>query len=214
MKMLIAEDDAFSRKFLEATLEKAGHDVISCVDGESAIETYGRLPQTRMAILDWMMPGADGLEVCREIKTNEGQNLTYVIMLTAKNKPEDLALAMESGADDFVAKPFNSVELNARINAGIRIIRLQQAMMDNVQELQEALAHVEQLQGIIPICAWCKKVRDDSKFWSSVEEYVGKHSEARFSHSICPDCLSERFPEQQEDGADSETTSVTQNATK
>ena len=188
MKILIAEDDMFSRRLLEATLEKANYEVISCADGKSALRTYRQVPQIEIAILDWMMPGMSGLEVCRKIKANEEQSLTYVIMLTAKIQPEDLALAMNSGADDYIAKPFNAVELNARINAGVRMIRLQRAMMGNILELQEALAHVEQLQGIVPICAWCKKIRDDSDYWSSVEDYISKHSKAQFSHSICPEC--------------------------
>jgi len=119
-------------------------------------------------------------------------SLTYVIMLTAKSKASDLAEAMESGTDDYISKQFNPIELNARINAGVRIVRLQKALMDDINELEETLAHVEQLQGIIPICAWCKKIRDDSQFWDSVEEYISKHSQVEFSHSICPDCLSEK----------------------
>ena len=194
MKILIAEDDAFSRKLLEATLEKSEHDVVLCVDGETAIEAYENDPSIEMAILDWMMPGKDGLEVCRSIKNNSSNSITYVIMLTAKNKPEDLAYAMDAGADDFVSKPFNTLELNARINGGIRIIRLQEAMKKHIDELQDALAHVEQLKGILPICAWCKKIRDDSEYWTSVEDYFSKRSQAEFSHSICPDCMTKNFP--------------------
>ena len=199
MRILIAEDDAFSRKLLTAVLDKAGHEVISCIDGEAAIEAYEKEPSIEMAVLDWMMPGKSGIDVCQAIKDSVDGSLTYVIMLTAKSKSEDLAIAFESGADDFVAKPFNAVELNARINAGVRMIRLQSAMMDNIQELEEALAHVEQLQGILPICAWCKKIRDDSDYWGSVEEYIAKHSKAQFSHSICPDCLEKEYPDEAEE---------------
>ena len=195
MKILIAEDDAFSRKLLESTLEKAGHDVVACIDGDSAVKAYQDDSSIEMAILDWMMPEKDGVEVCKSIKNNEDNPFTYVIMLTAKNKAEDLSEALSSGADDFISKPFNALELNARINAGIRMIRLQKAMMSNIEELEETLAHVEQLQGIIPICAWCKKIRDDSEYWTSVEDYVSKHSEAKFSHGICPECMEEQYPE-------------------
>ena len=191
MKILIAEDDAFSRKLLMANLDKLGHEVVACVDGDSAVKAYEQDPSFNMAILDWMMPGKSGIEVCMRIKDNAENPLTYVIMLTAKSSPEDLALALESGADDFIAKPFNSLEFNARVDAGIRMIRLQGAMMDNIQELEETLAHVERLQGIIPICAWCKKIRDDSEFWRSVEDYFSEHSGSKFSHSICPECLQE-----------------------
>ncbi|MEA2029972.1 MAG: response regulator transcription factor [candidate division Zixibacteria bacterium] len=195
MKILIAEDDAFSRKVLEAILKKADHEVVSCNDGETAIEAYKQDSSFEIAILDWMMPGKDGLEVCEAIKSNKDNPLTYVIMLTAKSSAKELAQALDSGADDFVSKPFNAIELNARINAGIRTIRLQKALMDNINELQDTLDHVDQLQGILPICAWCKKVRDDSGYWGSVEEYISKHSKAELSHSICPDCMAKYFPE-------------------
>lgn len=195
MRILIAEDDTFSRKLLEATLQKAGHEVVSCVDGEAARKAYEKEPTIEMAILDWMMPERDGLEVCRIIKNNNNNPLTYVIILTAKSRPEDLALALKSGADDFVSKPFNAMELNARIDAGCRMILLQNAMMENIRELQETLTHVDQLQGILPICAWCKKIRDDTKYWTSVEEYFSKYSEAKFTHSICPECFKDNYPE-------------------
>lgn len=210
MRILTAEDDAFSRKLLETRLERAGHEVISCVDGASALKTYRELPEIEMAILDWMMPGMDGLEVCREIKATGGQNLTYVIMLTAKTRPEDLALALESGADDYIAKPFNAVELNARITAGIRMIRLQKAMMENIEELQKTLTHVEQLKSILPICAWCKRTRDDSKYWSSVEDYFNSHSKTVFSHNICPECAKKQFAELNDSTESSERTPAPQ----
>ena len=193
MKILIAEDDAFSRKLLEATLEKAGYETVSCVDGEKAIEAYKQDTSIEIAILDWMMPGKDGLEVCRAIKSTSENSLTYVIMLTAKNRAEDIAEALESYADDFVSKPFDALELNTRINAGVRKIRLQNALMDNIQELQEVLARVEQLQGILPICARCKKIRDDSKYCSFVKECTSKYSETQFSHNICPECEAEEM---------------------
>lgn len=194
MKILIAEDEAFSRKLLEATLEKVGHEVISCQDGEAAIEAYKQDSSLEIAILDWMMPGKDGLEVCKSIKSDPDNALTYVIILTAKSKAEDIALALESGADDFVSKPFNVMELNARVDAGVRKIRLQRAMAKNIVELQEALAHVERLQGTIPICAWCRKIKDDSKFWISVDEYISRHPDVEFSHIICPECMKEQYP--------------------
>jgi len=196
VKILTVEDDALSRELLKATLEKAGHDVISCVDGESAFETYKRTPDIEMAVRVWVMSGMDGLEVCKEIKAVAGQSLIYVIMLTAQDKAEDLALALDSGADDYVSKPFNQLELNARINAGIRTVRLQKAMMSNITELQKALAHVDQLQGILPICAWCKKIRDDSQFWCSVEDYLSQYSKVQLSHGICPECQQREFPRQ------------------
>ncbi len=203
MKILIAEDDLFSRRLLEKTLQNAGHTLISCEDGNSAIKAFEEDRSIEFIILDWMMPGMSGLEVCKLVKENEESAHTYIIMLTAKNKTEDLVEALDIGADDFISKPFNALELNARINAGLRIISLQKELKDSILELQGALAHVEQLQGILPICAWCKKIRDDSQFWTSVEEYIGKHSEVKFSHSICPECFAEKYPDEDEEETES-----------
>ncbi len=198
MKILIADDDNVSLRVLEAHLEKAGHFVISCSDGDAAQKAFQQERSVEIVILDWMMPGKNGLEVCRAIKEEGGSSLTYVIMLTVKHEPEEIAQALEAGADDFVTKPFNAVELQARIKAGVRTVRLQKALIKNIVELEDALDHVEQLRGILPICAWCKKVRDDSNYWESVEEYVRKHSKAVFTHSICPECIKKNYPEEAE----------------
>jgi len=197
MKVLVAEDDPVSRTLVVTYLEKWGFSVVPTVDGQEALAAYNEDESIQMAILDWMMPGMAGVEVCHAIRTMDRQPAAYVIMLTAKAAKEDLVQALDAGADDFVAKPFDASELKARISAGVRMVNLQTSLQSKVQELEEALTHVKQLQGILPICAWCKKIRDDSNYWSSVEEYVSHHSEAKFSHGICPDCLRERYPEEE-----------------
>jgi phosphoserine phosphatase RsbU/P len=188
MQILIAEDEPLSRRLLEIALEKSGHTIITSSNGNEVMERLNEMPSVSMAILDWMMPGRSGLDVCKEIKARDIYSSIYVIMLTAKNSAEELAEALDSGADDFIAKPFNALELRARIRAGERMVRLHKAMLDNIAELQTALTHVRQLQGILPICAWCKRIRDDHDYWTSVEEYITKHSQTEFTHSICPEC--------------------------
>jgi CheY-like chemotaxis protein len=193
VKILIAEDDPISRKLLATNLTNWGHDVIVTCDGKEAGERLNDENDIRMAVLDWMMPHRDGLEVCSEIKQNRGGDFVYVIMLTAKTQKDHIVTALDAGADDYVTKPFDAAELRSRVRAGERIVTLESRLTQKIGELEHALAHVKQLQGIIPICAWCKKIRDDRDYWSSVEDYIGEHSQAEFSHSICPSCRDEHF---------------------
>ncbi len=187
MNILIAEDDPVSRCFLEVTLVKWGYEVIAACDGRQAWEVLQSKPPT-IAILDWMMPGIDGAEVCRRVRAIETSTPTYVIMLTAKSEKEDVVEGFGAGADDYLTKPFNRQELHARIKVGLRMAELQTSLADRVAELEGALSRVKQLQGLLPICSYCKKVRDDKNYWQQVDSYISKHTDVAFSHSICPAC--------------------------
>jgi phosphoserine phosphatase RsbU/P len=109
----------------------------------------------------------------------------YLILLTTLGRTEDIVTGLESGANDYVVKPFNAAELRARVGVGVRMIQLQ-------NELTASRREVHQLQGILPICAYCKKIRADKNYWQQVESYVAQRSEATFSHGICPECF-EKF---------------------
>ena len=188
MRVLIAEDDAVSRRLLEATLVKWGYEVVVTTDGLQALEVLSQPEAPSLAILDWMMPGLDGAQVCLKARAVAGERLLYMILLTAKGRKEDIVEGLTAGADDYVIKPFDRAELKARINAGERILRLQAELAARVKELELALANVKLLQGLLPICCYCKKIRDDKNYWQQVDTYVGDHSEAQFTHGICPDC--------------------------
>lgn len=187
MKILIAEDDPVSRCFLEVTLVKWGYEVIVACDGSQAWQALQSDPPS-IAILDWMMPGIDGAEVCRRIRAAQSSTPVYIIMLTAKTDKKDLVEGLDAGADDYITKPFDRQELRARIGVGMRIAQLQKNLADRVVELEAALSRVRQLQGLLPICSYCKRVRDDQNYWQQVDSYVSKHTEVEFSHSICPAC--------------------------
>lgn len=187
MKILVAEDDPVSRRVLETTLQKWGYDVVSVSDGEQAWAVLSSETAPPLAILDWMMPGVDGLELCRRVRESL-QRPIYIILLTARGSKEDIVAGLQSGADDYVTKPFDREELRARVQAGVRIVRLQMELAERVTQLQEALARVKQLQGLLPICSYCKKIRDDQNYWIQVEHYIAEHSDAQFSHGICPEC--------------------------
>ena len=142
----------------------------------------------RLAILDWMMPEMDGTEVCRRIRQSQTSAPPYIILLTAKSSKADIVEGLAAGANDYITKPFDREELLARVRVGVTVLKLQQSLAERVTDLEEALAQVRVLQGILPICSYCKQVRDDKNYWQSVERYVSKHSEAKFSHGICPQC--------------------------
>ena len=188
MKALVADDEVLSRRILREVLFKAGWKVVEAADGREAIGVMYGPEAPSLAVLDWMMPQVNGLDVCRELRRRSPAPAPYLILVTAKDQPEDAVAGLEAGADDYVRKPFDPGELRARVQVGARILGLQQALGDRVSELEQALEQVKQLQGLLPICAWCRNVRDDGDYWESVEAYVARHSSARFTHTICPSC--------------------------
>lgn len=191
MEILIADDEAVSRHLLALALQPLGCDVIACSNGLDALAHLEREDPPRLAILDWMMPGMDGPSICGRVHERpESAKPVYLILLTAKMEPEAVVAGLEAGAADFVTKPFNPEELRARVRVGLRMIELQETLADRVRELQSALSRVKQLQGLLPICAYCKKIRDDQNYWTRVEGYISNHADVQFSHGICPECFS------------------------
>ncbi len=188
MKILVAEDQVVSRHILQSTLRKWGYEVIAAEDGARALEILQEKDAPQLAILDWLMPGMDGIEICRMLRQSAQTQSVYVILLTARSGQEDKIHGLESGADDYVTKPFDRDELRARVQVGARVLQLQGALAQRVRQLEEALSRVKQLQGLLPICSYCKKIRDDRNYWQQVEGYISEHSEAQFSHGICPEC--------------------------
>ena len=192
MKILIAEDDAISRRLLDTILRKWGYEVVVTQDGSEAWEALQREDAPPLAILDWMMPGMDGLQICQQARANPSTVSLYLILLTSRDEKGDIAAGLDAGASDYVTKPFDSEELRARDRVGLRMVALQQALANRVSELEQALTHVQQLQGILPICCYCKNVRNDQNYWQQVEAYIVAHSELRFTHGVCPSCYKDR----------------------
>lgn len=140
MKILIAEDDPISRRLLEATLRRWGHEVEVTVNGSQAVHALQRPDAPRVAVVDWMMPNLDGLEVCRRVR-ERAVPYVYVVLLTAKDRREDMLQGLDAGADDFLVKPFDTYELQARLRTGQRIIDLQQSLLEAHHALREAANH-------------------------------------------------------------------------
>jgi sigma-B regulation protein RsbU (phosphoserine phosphatase) len=195
MKILIAEDDQTSRRVLQAVLSKWDYQVVESQNGLEAWDVLQADQTMQMAIFDWMMPEMDGLELTRRIRASETLSGMYIILLTAKGRTEDIVAGLEAGANDYVAKPFNREELMARVGVGRRVAELQQALALRVGELEATLAEIKTLKGLIPMCASCKKIRDDQGFWQQVEGYLMQHSQAEFSHGLCPECMEKHYPE-------------------
>lgn len=194
MKILVADDDDIARRVLEGTLTRAGYEVLSASDGERAWELIAAEGGPRLAVLDWSMPRLDGVALCRRIRAAARLGYVYVVMVTARGEREDLLAGMAAGADDYICKPYDSDELRSRLTVGRRLLELQAKLCDKIDELEHALRHVKQLQGLLPICMHCKKIRDDRDVWHRLEAYIEDHSSAMFTHSLCCDCLAVHYP--------------------
>ena len=195
MRILIAEDDRTSRRLLEKALAKWGHEVIVTENGRDAHDLLLEEDAPSLAVLDWMMPDIDGVEVCRRISAARESRPCYLILLTAKKEKTDIVVGLEAGANDYVTKPFDLGELRARISVGERVVDLETALRARVRELEDAQGHIRELQGMLPICSHCRAIRDDDGFWTRVDVYFQEHSHLEFSHGLCPKCRDELYPE-------------------
>jgi len=195
MRVLVADDDRTATTILARTLAGWSLDVTVVDDGEKAWTAINAGEPPSLAILDWMMPTLDGPELCRRIRANTATAPMYVMLLTSRSARSDLVAGLEAGADDYLVKPFDLGELRARVQVGMRVATLQERLADRVAELQAALASVKQLSGLLPICSYCKRIRSDKDYWEQVDSYIAHHSEAQFSHGICPTCYTKVMEE-------------------
>jgi CheY-like chemotaxis protein len=166
---------------------------VTANDGDEAWRVLQEEDAPLLAILDWMMPGRDGIELCRQVRQTPTLLSVYIILLTAKGERQDIVAGLEAGANDYLTKPFDAQELQARLQVGARVVQLQTELARRVKELEKALIQVKQLEGYLPICSYCKKIRDDEDYWQQIESYIENHSEALFTHSVCPDCYEQHI---------------------
>jgi phosphoserine phosphatase RsbU/P len=189
MRVLIADDDPVSRYVLSAQVTAAGHEPIQAADGEEAKRLLADPEGPTLAIIDWLMPGLDGLSLCRWLRARRAERYVYAIVLTVRDSKADLATGLASGADDFIAKPWDPVELVARLAVGVRTLELQQQLRTKIVELEEAVTHIKHLEGLLRICMHCRRIQASPHSWEKLETYVQKHSDAVFSHGICDTCF-------------------------
>ena len=192
--ILIVDDNLNNLGVLFDTLQDAGFRVLVAEDGQSALSVVQQ-ERPDLILLDVRMPGLDGFETCRRLKADAATVHVPVIFMTALSEAMDEVKGLEMGAVDYVTKPVQVKTVLARVNTHLTMTRLRVELEARVQDLEAALAKVKLLSGFLPICASCKKIRDDEGYWHQVEAYVRDHSEAEFSHGICPDCVKQLYPD-------------------
>jgi len=197
--ILIVDDESNNIQLLGNILIKQGYEPEFATHGVEALEWTDRRPFD-LVLLDVVMPDIDGYEVCKRLKSNPATANTPVIFLTVKDDAESIAKGFEIGAVDYVTKPFNTIELLARVKTHLAMRQFGKELESKNSELElknreltQALEEIKTLQGIIPICANCKKIRDDRGAWKQIENYIQSRSDAQFSHSICPKCIKELY---------------------
>jgi phosphoserine phosphatase RsbU/P len=175
VKILTVEDDLVARAVLRQALRRLGHDVVAASDGGAAWERLQSNDDVRVVVSDWTMPNSDGLSLCRKIRARVGAEYIYFVLLTSRDATEEnQTAAADAGVDDFLTKPLDLPELWMRLRVAERILRY--------------TTQVRQLEEMLPICSYCKKIRDDQNYWQQLEGYIKDRTGSDFSHSICPDC--------------------------
>lgn len=175
MKILTVEDDSVARAVLRQALRRLGHEAVEASDGEAAWEVLQKTEGVRVVVSDWIMPNSDGLELCKRVRGRVGSEYTYFILLTSRDATEENQMAAaDAGVDDFLTKPLDFSELWTRLRVAERILRY--------------TTQVRQLEEMLPICSYCKKIRDDQNYWQQIEGYISERTGSDFSHSVCPDC--------------------------
>jgi len=205
--ILIVDDDPITRLLLKNMLQSDGYAAISEADsGETAlVRLDAQVPD--LILLDIQMPGLEGYDVCRIIRETHPSADIPIVMITGTELESDKALtaSFEAGATDFISKPIRPLELLARVRTALSIktardrlkeeldlrTRAEREKERTIAELREALQTIKTLNGLLPICMSCKKIRDDGGYWSQLESYISDHSGAEFSHSICPECTAD-----------------------
>lgn len=199
--VLVVDDTRENLRLLIRILAENGYKVRPVTNGRMAV-TAAQIVPPDIILLDIMMPDMNGFEVCAELKSDERTRDIPVIFISALDETSDKVRAFDEGGVDYITKPFEAGEVLARLNTHLTIRNLQKTLQvqnnelqQKNKELQQALSSVNTLSGLLPICAHCKKIRDDAGYWQDVEIYIRDHSDAVLSHGLCPDCVVDLYPE-------------------
>lgn len=203
-KILIIDDQPINIELIVNHLEEAdkSYKMYQAIDGKTGCEIARKIAPD-LIITDWEMPVMSGIEAIKRLRKGEiTKDIPVIVASGVMTTSDNLKTAMEAGAVDFIRKPIDKIELIARVRSILLLadsykeIRQQRdELTEKNQRLTEAMEKVKTLSGLLPICASCKKIRDDEGYWNDVEVYVVNHSDARFSHGICPDCMKKLYPD-------------------
>jgi DNA-binding response OmpR family regulator len=195
MQILLADDDANTINLVSKYLINWRYEVVTARNGLEAIDIIEGSNPPPLIVLDWLMPVMDGIEVIKQVRKKEFSTPPYIILFTIRDEKQAIIEGLDAGANDYVTKPFDKDEFHARIRVGERFVELQNTLAQRIFELQEAMVQINTLRGILPICSFCHKIRNDQESWERIEKYITDHSEARFSHGICPECAEKHYPQ-------------------
>jgi CheY-like chemotaxis protein len=186
VKLLIAEDDPMSRRLMRAVLTDLQLEILTAGDGEEALECI-ESDAPAMIMLDWILPGMSGLEVCQRVRQRNSPERPYIVMVTFRDKDDDVVAAFEAGADDCITKPVHPRQLQARIGGAMRLVLREHALVQEQVALQSALASLRDMPSLVPICSCCRRVSDGDK-WLSADRYLSLRAGVQFTHGLCPTC--------------------------
>jgi len=193
MKILIVDDIPENISTLAIALEAEGFVIKTAAGGEQALQIV-RNDSPDLILLDVNMNGIDGFETCLVLKKSDATKDIPVIFLTVSREPEAVVRGFTCGGVDYIAKPFRQEEVCARVRTHLHLRALMKEKEKLIGELQEAMAKVKTLSGLLPICSSCKNIRDDRGYWNQIETYIRQRSEADFTHGICPKCAKKLYP--------------------
>ncbi len=188
-RVLVAEDNESARTALVLLLQHHGYDVTVTSDGQAAFKVLLGSDAPQIALLDWELPHLDGLHVCSAVRSMPHRPYTYIVMVTARDRPEDVLAAFSAGVDDFLSKPVDIAQVLARLRCGKRVIALEEHCAKRIGDLKKAHDEVRQLKRLLPICMCCKKVRNDGAYWQEIAVYAREQNRDNLSYGICPSCL-------------------------
>lgn len=188
LRILVLDDDEMTRLTLESVIRGAGWSPVATEDPEAAYEMLIGPDAPPIALIDWQMPTLSGIELCRRVRQAEPSARPYLIFVTANSTSNDIVTGLDAGADGYMTKPIAANELQARVRAGLRMIALQQELRSRLEKAEAESARTKPLRELLPMCVYCRRIRDDREQWSSLERYLAEQLDVRFTHGFCPTC--------------------------